>query len=196
MSSESSRDASPSALARRPSSASRSGGFQIATRVPRAATCRDRRRSPALPSAPARARPRSRSSPTQAGTAARPRRSAPAAGGGAARSRRGSRRRRGRRAPRRRRRSARLREDVSPAVVVREDADVEHVRVREDEVRPLADLPAPLAAGCRRRRSPAGGPSAGARRELAPDPARAPSWGRGRGPASSARARSRRAREG
>jgi hypothetical protein len=28
---------------------------------------------------------------------------------------------------------------------VRQDADVEHVRVREDDVRPLADLPAPLA---------------------------------------------------
>ena len=36
-------------------------------------------------------------------------------------------------------------QDVAPAVVVREDADVEHVRVREDQVRPLADLPAPLA---------------------------------------------------
>ena len=40
---------------------------------------------------------------------------------------------------------AEVREDVSPAVVVREDADVEHVGVREDDVRPLADLPAPLA---------------------------------------------------
>ena len=40
---------------------------------------------------------------------------------------------------------AEVREDVSPAVVVREDADVEHVRVREDDVRPLADLPAPLS---------------------------------------------------
>ncbi len=37
---------------------------------------------------------------------------------------------------------AQVREDVSPAVVVREDADVEHVRVREHDVRPLADLPA------------------------------------------------------
>ena len=36
-------------------------------------------------------------------------------------------------------------EDVSPAVVVGEDADVEHVRVGEDDVRPLADLPAALA---------------------------------------------------
>ncbi len=35
-------------------------------------------------------------------------------------------------------------EDVAPAVVVREHAHVEHVGVREDEVRPLADLPAPL----------------------------------------------------
>jgi hypothetical protein len=32
-------------------------------------------------------------------------------------------------------------EDVRPAVVVREHADVEHVRVREDQVRPAADLP-------------------------------------------------------
>ena len=40
---------------------------------------------------------------------------------------------------------AQVREHVSPAVVVREDADVQHVRVREDEVRPLANLPAPLA---------------------------------------------------
>ena len=31
--------------------------------------------------------------------------------------------------------------------MVREDADVEHVRVREDDVRPLADLPAPLGLG-------------------------------------------------
>jgi hypothetical protein len=36
-------------------------------------------------------------------------------------------------------------EDVSPAVVVREDADMKHVGVRQDEVRPLADLPALLA---------------------------------------------------
>ena len=35
-------------------------------------------------------------------------------------------------------------QDVAPAVVVREHADVEHVRVREDEVRPLAYLPARL----------------------------------------------------
>ena len=40
---------------------------------------------------------------------------------------------------------AKVREHVAPAVVVRQDADVEHVRVREDEVRPAADLPAPLA---------------------------------------------------
>ncbi len=40
---------------------------------------------------------------------------------------------------------AEVREDVSPAVVVREDADVEHVRVREHDVRPLPDLPAALA---------------------------------------------------
>ena len=40
-----------------------------------------------------------------------------------------------------------VREHVAPAVVVREDADVEHVRVREHEVRPLADLPAALGLG-------------------------------------------------
>ncbi len=38
-------------------------------------------------------------------------------------------------------------EHVSPEVVAREHADVEHVRVREDEVRPLADLP-PLLVRC------------------------------------------------
>ena len=36
---------------------------------------------------------------------------------------------------------------VAPAVVVRQHAEVEHVRVREDDVRPLADLPAALALG-------------------------------------------------
>src|SRR5581483_2048792 len=35
-------------------------------------------------------------------------------------------------------------EDVRPQVVPREDADVQHVRVREDEVRPLAHLPPSL----------------------------------------------------
>ena len=40
-----------------------------------------------------------------------------------------------------------VREHVSPAVVVRQDADVEHVGVGEDEVRPLADLPAALGLG-------------------------------------------------
>ena len=44
---------------------------------------------------------------------------------------------------------AQVREHVPPAVVVREEADVEHVGVREDQVRPLADLPALL-----RRRVP------------------------------------------
>ena len=50
-------------------------------------------------------------------------------------------------------------EDVAPAVVVRQDPDVEHVRVREDDVRPLADLPAPLGLGVAvvdRRRAGAG----------------------------------------
>ena len=42
---------------------------------------------------------------------------------------------------------AEVREHVAPAVVVRQDADVEHVRVGQDHVRPLADLPAALALG-------------------------------------------------
>jgi hypothetical protein len=40
-----------------------------------------------------------------------------------------------------------IREHVAPAVVVRQDAEVEHVRVGQDQVRPLADLPALLARG-------------------------------------------------
>ena len=40
-----------------------------------------------------------------------------------------------------------VREHVTPAVVVGQHADVEHVRVGEDEVRPLADLPAALLLG-------------------------------------------------
>src|SRR5207253_3110471 len=35
-------------------------------------------------------------------------------------------------------------EEVAPEVVAREDADVEHVRVREHEIRPAADLASPL----------------------------------------------------
>ncbi len=42
---------------------------------------------------------------------------------------------------------AEVREHVAPAVVVREDADMQHVGVREDEVRPAANLPALLAGG-------------------------------------------------
>ena len=42
---------------------------------------------------------------------------------------------------------AQVREDVAPAVVMWQDADVEHVRVGQDEVRPLPDLPAALALG-------------------------------------------------
>src|SRR5439155_16233914 len=38
-------------------------------------------------------------------------------------------------------------EDVTPAVVVWQYAQVEHVRVGQDQVRPLADLPAALALG-------------------------------------------------
>ena len=39
---------------------------------------------------------------------------------------------------------AEVRENVSPTVVMGKDSDVEHVGVREDHVRPLADLPAAL----------------------------------------------------
>ena len=39
---------------------------------------------------------------------------------------------------------AEVREHVAPAVVVRQQADVDHVGVRQDHVRPLADLPALL----------------------------------------------------
>ena len=39
---------------------------------------------------------------------------------------------------------AEVREHVAPAVVVRQDADVEHVRVGEDHVREATDLPALL----------------------------------------------------
>ena len=42
---------------------------------------------------------------------------------------------------------AQVREDVAPAVVVREHAHVEHVRIRQDEVGPAPDLPAPLRLG-------------------------------------------------
>ena len=38
-------------------------------------------------------------------------------------------------------------EHIAPAVVVGEDPDVEHVRVRQDQVRGLPDLPAPLRFG-------------------------------------------------
>ena len=40
-----------------------------------------------------------------------------------------------------------VREHVAPAVVVREHAHVEHVRVGEDQVRPLAHLPAAVGGG-------------------------------------------------
>ncbi|MEJ7566921.1 MAG: hypothetical protein WKF41_01525 [Gaiellaceae bacterium] len=42
---------------------------------------------------------------------------------------------------------AKVRKHVSPAVVPRKDPDVEHVRVRQQDVRPLADLPALLGLG-------------------------------------------------
>ncbi len=42
---------------------------------------------------------------------------------------------------------AQVREHVAPAIVVREHADMEHVRVRQDDIGPLADLPAALTLG-------------------------------------------------
>ena len=87
-------------------------------------------------------------------------------------------------------------EEVAPQVVSRQDADVEHVRVREHEVRPAADLAPPLGrrvpvvdrrADARARR---------ARRASAPGPARAPSSGRGRARARAGRRRARRAPAG
>jgi hypothetical protein len=54
-------------------------------------------------------------------------------------------------------------QDVSPTVVMRKDANVEHVGVREDQIRPLADLPAalglrvPVVDGRPQSRHPVGG---------------------------------------
>ena len=42
---------------------------------------------------------------------------------------------------------AEVREHVAPAVVMRQHAHVEHVGIGQDDVRPLADLPPPLALG-------------------------------------------------
>ena len=128
----------------------------------------------------ARARPGSRSSPRRAGTAARRRRSARAAAAAAARSRRASRRRRGRRAPRRRRRSGGSRARRPSGRGAGRTPTWSMSGLVRIDVRPLADLPAALGSACRRRRSPAAAPAAGARRARAPGPARAPSSGRGR----------------
>ena len=78
-------------------------------------------------------------------------------------------------------------QDVAPAVVARQNPDVEHVGVRQDSVRPAADLRAPLlrrVAVVDRRRERAGRRALRAR---APGPARAPSSDRGRARGSSAR---------
>ena len=91
---------------------------------------------------------------------------------------------------------AQVLQDVAPPVVVREHADVEHVGVREDQVRPLADLPAPVAFGVAvvDRRLHARHGELGERAQ--PGPARAPSSGRGTARGSSAHARARRAPAG
>ena len=82
---------------------------------------------------------------------------------------------------------------VRPAVVMRQDADVQHVGVREDHVRPAADLPAPLCPACPRRRSRRERSAHATRPAPAPDLARAPSSDRDRAPAPSVPVRSRRA---
>ena len=87
-------------------------------------------------------------------------------------------------------------QEIAPQIVPRQDADVEHVRVRQHEVRPAADLAAPLGrrvAVVDRRRGLRG---RRALRASAPDPGRAPSWDRGRARARGGRRRARRARAG
>ena len=76
---------------------------------------------------------------------------------------------------------------VRPEVVARQHADVEHVGVREHEVRPLADLPAPLLRRVAVVDRGAHAAAPRARRARAPGPARAPSSDRGRARDSSAR---------
>ncbi len=82
---------------------------------------------------------------------------------------------------------------VGPEVVPRQHADVEHVGVREHEVRPLADLPAPLGRRVAVVDRRAHAAARRARRARAPGPARAPSSDRDRARGSSARVRARRA---
>ena len=88
-------------------------------------------------------------------------------------------------------------EEVRPRGVVGQDPDVEHVGVREDEVRPPADRGALLARRVavvdRRAHLLAAGR---ARRSRAPGPGPAPSSGRGRARAPSRRGRARRASAG
>ena len=50
---------------------------------------------------------------------------------------------------------AQMMEELGPAFVARQDADVQHVGVAEHDGRVLADLRALARAACRRRRSPA-----------------------------------------
>ena len=88
---------------------------------------------------------------------------------------------------------AQVREEVSPAIVIRQDADVQHVRVREDHVGRATDLAAVLerrVAVVDRRAQP-GEPEGG--RGRGTDPAPAPSSGRGRarGPSGLVRRASR-----
>ena len=67
-------------------------------------------------------------------------------------------------------------EHLGPARVVREDPEVQHVRVREDRVAPTARERSSLRVACRRRRASASDRAA-APTAAAPGPARAPSSG-------------------
>ena len=87
-------------------------------------------------------------------------------------------------------------EEVAPALVVGQQADVEHVGVGEDEVVAAADRRPLLASACRRRRSPRAARAGAAAPACAPGPGPAPWSGRGRGRGAWARGRCRRAPAG
>ena len=108
---------------------------------PHRSAARPRGRSGVLP-----ARPGWRWWPRSAGSAARCRTQPRSAAGGAARWRRASRTRRGRRVPRRSRRPQ-VGEQVRPGGVVGQDADMEHVRVGQQNVRALRRISARASRG-------------------------------------------------
>ena len=83
-----------------------------------------------------------------------------------------------------------------PSSVVRQHAHVQHVRVREDQVRAVADRARAPRAACRRRRSRGAGSGRRARTACAPGPGPAPWSGRGRARGRAGRARACRAPAG